>query len=54
MEQVFTSAMVNATMHAAVRSTVDANTLPDVDYNDFTQLWFTNYIDHNDLTAGTF
>lgn len=50
MEQVFTSALVDA----SVRATVDANTLPDVDYADFNQLWFTNYINHDDLSAGTF
>ena len=31
---------------AAASIPVDANTLPDVDFNDFEQLWFDNYIDH--------
>lgn len=25
---------------------IDPNLLPDVDYNDFEQLWFTNKVDH--------
>ena len=33
---------------------VDANTLPDVDYADFTLSTFQNYVDHNDQTKGTF
>ncbi len=43
MNSLFTSLLVAV---AAAQSTVDANTLPDVDYNDFEQLWFDNYIDH--------
>ena len=31
---------------AASNTAVDANKLPDVDFNDFNQLWFENYIDH--------
>ena len=34
---------------AKTAAAVDANTLPDVDYNDFQQLWFTNYVNHFDF-----
>jgi hypothetical protein len=47
------NALFNTTLIQTVaRSNTDANLLPDVDYNDFQQLWFSNYIDHNDLGKG--
>jgi hypothetical protein len=39
---------------ARVAATVDANTLPDVDMSNFTENTFMNYIDHDDLTKGTY
>ena len=50
MPLLFDTAMTQA----SVQSTVDANTLPDVNFDNMEQLWFTNYIDHNDLSAGTY
>lgn len=37
-----------------VQSTIDANTLPDVDYNNFEQLWFENFVNHNDHSEGSY
>jgi len=34
---------------AKTAAAVDANSLPDVDFNDFQQLWFSNYINHFDF-----
>jgi hypothetical protein len=39
---------------ARVAATIDANTLPDVDFANFTESTFQNYIDHNDLTKGMY
>lgn len=55
MKALFTtlSALVAPTL-AQSGPGVDANTLPDVDYNDFTQKTFANYIDHNNTATGTY
>ena len=47
MESILTSVASSARIMPN-NSTVDANTLPDVDYSDFEQLWFTNFVDHFD------
>lgn len=39
---------------AATHANIDANLLPDVDYNNFEQLWFTNWINHQDHSEGTY
>ena len=53
MRSLFISAMIQAAF-AQSGPGVDANTLPDVDYADFTLSTFQNYVDHNDQTKGTF
>lgn len=35
-----TSLFNTLAVSAASSASIDANTLPDVDYNDFNQLWF--------------
>lgn len=55
MKAVFTTLALCAA-HAAAQSGpgVDANTLPDVDYANFTETLFDNYIDHTNLSLGTY
>jgi len=53
MKAVFSTLALLA-YKAAAQPNVDANTLPDVDYNNFTETLFDNYIDHNDHSKGTY
>ena len=49
---VFTSAL--ALFASRANAYVDANTLPDVNFDDMTEMQFDAYIDNNDHTQGTF
>jgi hypothetical protein len=41
-------------MASKASATVDANTLPDVNYDDMTEMYFKALIDNNDASKGTF